>query len=66
MGVFKMLIYVQKISGRMQKKKKIIVFALQGREGKWYLGHFYFPLHIIYFSISMYYTVIIKQGILRS
>lgn len=59
-GVFKMLIYVQKISERIQPpKKKIIVFSLQGRERVWYTGHFYLFFHfthsLLSFSMSMYY-----------
>lgn len=51
-GVFKMLIYVQKNSGRMQakKKKKDIVFSLQGKKRVWYSGHFYLFFHFTHVS----------------
>lgn len=67
-GVLKMLIYVQKISGRMWGKK-IIVFSLQGRQGMWYPGYFYLfsSLHTSPFSFPLACTtaVITKQEILR-
>lgn len=67
-GVFKMLIYVQKNSGRMQaKKQKILCFPSRGRKGCGIQGIFiYFStLHmcLLSFSRSMYYfSDLTKKG----
>lgn len=62
-GVFKMLIYVQTISGSMQNpptpQKKIIVFSLQGRERVWYSGHFYLFFHFIHFSTFFFHEYVL-------